>query len=188
MEEVEPLLKDYLADHAMGLTEQLQIQLEKIGGLVFLGRKSAVAGYLKLADVFVQPSRWEGLSIAMLEAMSCGLPMIGTPVGGAAEILEDGINGLLVPVDDEEALSTAMGRLLEDTILRETLGSMARKTVALGYSMKKCARTHMAMFDGTIAKGENDDIGKTEEGHTASDKCDKQTTEQETQQLSRQLS
>ena len=156
--------------------------------VVFLGRRSDVVDYLRLVDVFVQPSRWEGLSIAMLEAMSCGLPMIGTPVGGTAEILKEGVNGLLVPVDDEEALSTAMGRLLEDTILRKTLGSMARSTVKLGYSIKKCARAHMEMFDGTSTEGENIETGKTEEGDTASDKRDKQAPEQEAERLSRQLS
>ncbi|MBU8920361.1 MAG: glycosyltransferase family 4 protein [Bacteroidales bacterium] len=168
--------------------KDLASSLEIDDTIVFLGRRSDVAGYLRLVDVFVQPSRWEGLSIAMLEAMSCGLPMIGTPVGGAAEIIKDRENGLLVPVDDEEALSTAMGRLLEDTILRKTLGSMARNTVKIGYSMKKCARAHMAMFDGTLSKGEDNETGKTEEGDTTSDKRDKQAPEQEIEGLSRQLS
>ncbi|MBN1163590.1 MAG: glycosyltransferase, partial [Candidatus Krumholzibacteriota bacterium] len=66
----------------------------------FLGRRADVHHYLKLADIFIQPSRWEGLSIALLEALSCARAVITTPVGGNVEVITDGFNGLFTPVDD----------------------------------------------------------------------------------------
>ena len=82
------------------------------------------------ADVFVLPSYNEGLPMALLEAMSWGLPPIATPVGGISELVTSNKDGLLVTPGDIEQLSNAMELLIENETLRLSLGSAARKTVA----------------------------------------------------------
>ncbi|GIV15918.1 MAG: glycosyl transferase [Armatimonadota bacterium] len=80
-------------------------------------------------DVLVLPSLREGLPMSILEAMSWGLPVITTPVGGIPEFVHDGVNGLLVPPTDIPALSSAIQRLIEDERLRLQMGANARASV-----------------------------------------------------------
>ena len=105
-----------------------------------------VAPYLAASDVFVLPSRFEGLSNALLEAMSCGLPVISTRVGGSKDVIHDGVNGLLVDVDKEEELADAMGRVLGDRQLAESLGRNARETVKAKHDISKIADAYIALY------------------------------------------
>ncbi|MCA1612763.1 MAG: glycosyltransferase [Acidobacteria bacterium] len=87
--------------------------------------------YYRAAQVFVLPSRVEGTPNALLEAMNCGLPVVvsdGAP--GLLELVEDGVTGLVVPVDDRDALAAALGRLAGDGELRRRLGEAARARVS----------------------------------------------------------
>ena len=79
---------------------------------------------LAAADVFVQPSRTEGLPLAVLEAMAHGLPVVATGVGGIPEAIEDQESGQLVPPGDPGALADAVARVLESP---ETAGMLARR-------------------------------------------------------------
>jgi glycosyltransferase involved in cell wall biosynthesis len=105
-----------------------------------------VAPYLAASDVFVLPSRFEGLSNALLEAMSCWLPVISTRVGGSKDVIQDGVNGLLVDVDQEEELADAMGRVLGDRQLAESLGRNARETVKAKHDISKIADAYIALY------------------------------------------
>lgn len=80
-------------------------------------------------DVLVLPSLREGLPMSILEAMSWGMPVITTPVGGIPEFVQDGVNGLLVPPMDIPALCSAIQRLIEDEPLRLQMGANARASV-----------------------------------------------------------
>ncbi|MBD2312370.1 glycosyltransferase family 4 protein [Desertifilum sp. FACHB-1129] len=84
---------------------------------------------LQSADIFVLPSYNEGLPMAMLEAMSWGLPAIVTPVGGIPEVIEHGRNGLLVNPGDVERLTQGLQQLIEDETYRLELGKQARDSV-----------------------------------------------------------
>lgn len=84
------------------------------------------AGLLATASVYVLPSFAEGLPMSILEAMSAGLPVVTTPVGGIPEAIADGEEGLLVPPGDTEALASAISRLLSDAPLREAMGARGR--------------------------------------------------------------
>jgi glycosyltransferase involved in cell wall biosynthesis len=78
------------------------------------------------ADIFLLPSYFEGMPMALLEAMSWGLACISTPVGGIPDVLRDGINGVLVPTGDPSALAKAIDRLTGDAACRTALGRAAR--------------------------------------------------------------
>lgn len=80
---------------------------------------------LAAADVFVIPSHSEGMPVALLEAMSAGLPIVATRVGGIPELLTDGVDARLVPADDPGALAGALGELVADPAERARLGSAA---------------------------------------------------------------
>ena len=98
--------------------------------LRFTGMTHAVHDYMRAADVFVLPSRREGLPVALLEAMSCGLPCVASRLPGATDtIISHGENGLLVPVGDAAAVADALATVLRDAPLAATLGARARATV-----------------------------------------------------------
>ena len=83
------------------------------------------AQLLREADVFVLASTSEGLPMVLLEAMSCGLAIVATAVGGVPDVVEDGVEALVVAPGDPEALAAALGRLAGDPELRSRLGEAA---------------------------------------------------------------
>ena len=93
--------------------------------------RSALAG----ATIFVLPSHAEALPMALLEAMSWGLPVVTTPVGGIPQVIENEVNGLLARPGDVEAIAAAIARLMRDPELREKLGAAARRTIERSYSL-----------------------------------------------------
>ena len=86
--------------------------------------------HLAEADIFVLPSRSEGFSNAILEAMASSLPVVATDVGGNGEAVKDGITGFLVPPEDPDALAAAILRLLSDPSLAKAMGAAGRNVVA----------------------------------------------------------
>jgi sugar transferase (PEP-CTERM/EpsH1 system associated) len=102
----------------------------------FLGQRDDVAELLACMDVFVLCSYSEGHSIALLEAMATGCPIVATAVGGNPELIEDGRTGLLVPSGDATALAGAMVRLLSDRDLATRLGQQARQKAISQYSVR----------------------------------------------------
>lgn len=90
---------------------------------------------LDQATLFALPSHAEGVPMALLEAMSCGLPVVTTPVGGIPEVVQNGRNGLLVTPQDIDALERALTTLLESPAERERLGSEAHETIARNFSL-----------------------------------------------------
>ncbi len=86
--------------------------------------------HLAAADIFVLPSRSEGFSNAIVEAMAASLPVIATNVGGNAEAVHDGVSGFLVPSDDPGALSAAILRLLSDPSQAKAMGAAGKKLAA----------------------------------------------------------
>jgi len=114
----------------------------EIGGLGMADRidlpgwieQQALHGYRSSADVFVLPSYREGLPLAVLEAMAYGMAVITTPVGNIGDLIDDGVNGLLVQPGDQAGLAAAIGRLARDRLLLAALGKAARETWVESYS------------------------------------------------------
>ena len=89
----------------------------------------------KRAAVYCLPSKNEGLPMSVLEAMARGIPAVATPVGGIPQLINDGVEGLLVPVDDHQALAIALNHLLESSKLRKEMGTLARKKILSSFDI-----------------------------------------------------
>jgi glycosyltransferase involved in cell wall biosynthesis len=108
--------------------------------LVFAGQTLDVQDYFRAADVFVLPSSREGLPVALLEAMACGLPCIASRLPGSTDVvIEDGVNGLLVPPGDSASLAHALAAVLGDTERASGLGRAARATVEARFASGRVA-------------------------------------------------
>jgi glycosyltransferase involved in cell wall biosynthesis len=115
-----------------------QIDRLQVGRAVHLaGFHSDVPDVVAAADVVVSPSRWEGLSIALLEAMALGKPIVATRIGGNAEALDDGVSGALVPRDDPAAFAGAIAALLADPQRAAELGSAAQARYAERFTERR---------------------------------------------------
>lgn len=99
--------------------------------ICFTGRMEDVAGAIRPASIFVLTSKQEGMPNALMESMVSGLAVVSTncPCGGPAELIEDGVNGILIPVDDEKALAEALDKLLSDEEYRNRLGENAKELI-----------------------------------------------------------
>jgi sugar transferase (PEP-CTERM/EpsH1 system associated) len=106
----------------------------------FLGSRNDVPQVLAALDVFVLPSLHEGMPNAILEAMAAGLPVVATAVGGAPEVVVDGVSGLIVPPRDPLALADALSRLLDDAALRDRMGAAGRQRVEENFSQARMVR------------------------------------------------
>jgi glycosyltransferase involved in cell wall biosynthesis len=105
-------------------------ELDLVDHVRFDGGVTNLRQHLAAADIFVLPSRSEGFSNAIIEAMASSLPVVATDVGGNAEAVKDGINGFLVPPEDPDALSAAILRLLSDPFQAKSMGAAGRNLVA----------------------------------------------------------
>jgi glycosyltransferase involved in cell wall biosynthesis len=97
------------------------------GTVLFAGHRSDVPRVMSASDVFALASLHEGLSIALLEAMAVGTPPVVTDVGGLAEVVTSGRDGLVVPPRQPDELASAIGAMLRDPELRARLGRAARR-------------------------------------------------------------
>jgi glycosyltransferase involved in cell wall biosynthesis len=93
----------------------------------FVGGVANLREYLSTADIFVLPSRSEGFSNAIVEAMAASLPVVATNVGGNAEAVTDGVSGFIVPPEDPAALAAAITRLLSDPGKAQEMGAAGKK-------------------------------------------------------------
>ena len=106
-----------------------------------------IPSYLQLADVFVRPSRSEGLGTALLEAMACGLPVIATPVGGIPDFIKDGRTGLFCQLEDAESVAQAAVRLFDDNTLRNQISTSGLSLVTEHYEWDDVAEAIAQMYE-----------------------------------------
>jgi glycosyltransferase involved in cell wall biosynthesis len=118
----------------------------------FLGRRSDVADLLAACDVFVLPSRREGLGVAALEAMAAGRPVVASAVGGLQDVVVDGRTGLLVRPEDAAALAEAIARLMQDEELRRRLGSAGPQRVREGFLAEQMVSSYVELYEKVLDK------------------------------------
>ncbi|HRN51753.1 MAG TPA: glycosyltransferase [Anaerolineales bacterium] len=120
------------------LEQELRQQAQRLqidDNLRFVGVRSDVGQLLEAADVFVQPSLWEGMSLALLEAMFAGLPIVATNIEAATDVLEHERSALLVTPRDPNDLASALMRIAADPALRERLGRAAKADAQQKYTV-----------------------------------------------------
>ncbi len=118
--------------------------------VLFHGQTDDVLGHLQEADLFVLPSRAEGLSNALLEAMSCGLPVVVSAIPGNVDVIEHNQNGLRFTVDDPGALAQNLASLLTNANQRRQLGRQARQTVEHRYSLSAVADQYIDLYQNLM--------------------------------------
>ena len=116
----------------------------------FLGRREDVPQLLAACDVFALPSLYEGSSLAVLEAMAAGIPVVSSAIGGTEELIEDGRSGFLVPPGDASALAAALRRLLGDKELRRDLAARARERVDQGLTRPQMAERVTCVYSDLL--------------------------------------
>jgi L-malate glycosyltransferase len=117
----------------------------------FLGSQSNPFPILRSSDAFCLPSRNEGFSNALIQAMGCALPCVATRVGGNSEALTEGVSGYLVPSEDEEAMADRILRFIRDPQKARNMGQAARHTVESRFSMNAMMKRLMDIYDELLA-------------------------------------
>jgi len=112
----------------------------------FTGFQKEILRYLKGMDIFVLCPRTEGLGIAILEAMACGLPIVATRVGGIPEIVDDQVNGILIDCKRVDQLVSALSDLIEDKDKRKEYGRRGREKVLHLFSFDRYVKEHYSLY------------------------------------------
>ena len=132
-------LRDRLAQKARDLN---------VADLVwFPGARNDIPELMRSFDLFALSSIAEGTPVTLLEAMACGLPVVATAVGGIPEVVQDGVNGALVPASDPEALAAALGLYAADPERVATHGAAARTNIERHYSVAAMVGAYTALYD-----------------------------------------
>lgn len=118
----------------------------------FVGVQKEVLPYLNSMDIYLSSSEFEGLPIAMLEAMACEVPVVATRAGGIGEVIQDGIQGFLTGIDEWEELEGYCLRLLRDAELQQKMAKAAREQVVNHFSMKRMVAELEAIYDQVLQK------------------------------------
>jgi glycosyltransferase involved in cell wall biosynthesis len=113
----------------------------------FLGHRPDVERVFAAMDIFVLSSVSEGLSNTILEAMASGLPVVATAVGGADELVVDGVTGLLVPPRSAEALASAIYQLSVDSSRRYFMAEAGRQRALNDFSIDRMLQNYMTLYE-----------------------------------------
>jgi len=139
----------------------LEHELKKIArdynlrnSVIFAGQRNDIPELLKISDIFVLPSLQEGFPLAVIEAMSTGLPVVATSVGGVPEVIEHGETGLLIPLGNPEALSDAIMILLKDEKIGKEIGRQGQKVISENFVSDKMVAEIDQLYSACIMKKE----------------------------------
>jgi glycosyltransferase involved in cell wall biosynthesis len=138
-----------------GLFNSLRTRAEQqdlAGAVVFHGFVREPHSILRGADAFVLASLQEGFSLATIEAMLAGVPVVATRSGGPEEILEDGHTGLLVPVNDAAGLASSLLRVLSDDPFARSLAAAARADASARFSLDAMVDHYLRIYEGRTAE------------------------------------
>ncbi|WP_291994913.1 glycosyltransferase [Candidatus Accumulibacter sp. ACC003] len=120
--------------------------------IILYGTTQQIDKYLPAVDLFVLPSRNEGLSNAILEAMACGVPVVATEVGGNSDLVSVGRTGYLCPPDDVNSLAGAMDSLLSDESMRSSMGYNSRQDALARFSLSTMLARYGDFYESCIPR------------------------------------
>ena len=126
-------------------------ELNLSSNIIFAGFHEDIPEVLRSIDIFCLPSLTEGFNRTLLEAMACGLPIVATEVGGNVEIIQDGVNGLLVTPGNSGALASAIIALLKDKKKAKNMGIEGRRIVKESFSIETNVRQTEALYKEIIS-------------------------------------
>jgi glycosyltransferase involved in cell wall biosynthesis len=130
--------------------------------VMFVPPTNQIHDYFRAADVYAMPSIREGLPIALLEAMACGLPCVASRLPGATDVMiEDGVNGCLVPPGDAAGFASALGDAIADPGEAARMGAAARRTVEERYTMARVADIWLATYEHLFNERSRSDVDRT---------------------------
>lgn len=135
------------------LHDSLQQQVQQLGIERYVwmaGDRNDVSDLLRLFDLFVLPSLGEGISNTVLEAMATGLPIVATAVGGNPELVEDGVNGRLVPVGDHQSLAGIIEQLIRQPDHLKAMGIRSLEKVKKQFNWDNTVAEYLAVYDGLL--------------------------------------
>ncbi len=135
------------------LVSQLKLEVKTLGlseKIRFVGVQPDIPEILNALDIFVLPSRSEGMPNAVLEAMACGVPVISTSVGGVPEVIESEKNGILIASEDEQHLVQVLKELVQNHKKRFSLGIEGRKRVESYFSLKKMVAEYEILYEALL--------------------------------------
>ncbi len=132
--------------------KSLAAELGLSGRVTFLGWQSRaeLTQWYHRSNLFLFPSRHEGMPNAVLEAMSSGLPIVATRIAGSEELVLDGETGLLVNAEDVDSLRDALSRLIVEEKMRKSMGHASRQRVESEYSWENVARQYSDILQSLI--------------------------------------
>lgn len=134
---------------------QVQSEIQKLGvneKIHIVGARTDIPDLLQACDIFVFPSLYEGLGIALIEAMAAGCTCIATRTGPLPEVVDDGVNGLLVPPRDEVQLAEVICGLIANPNRRVALGQAARKSVLERFEPQAAANRLMEIYESLVTQ------------------------------------
>ncbi len=138
------------------LADRLRADVEKSGfadRVRFVPPSPEIQDYFRAADIYAMPSAREGLPIALLEAMACGLPCVASHLPGATDVMvENGVNGWLVPPGDASALADRLTAVLTNPDDAKRMGAAARRTVEERYTMEQVAEQWLAAYNEVLGR------------------------------------
>lgn len=135
----------------MAVVRQAVKKLGMDSNVHFIGRTEEVRPYLSCMDIYLMTSAYEGLPIALLEAMSMELPIVATAVGGIPEVIRHDKEGYLSKVENTDALFPFLSTLAQDTPKRSEMGKLARQRVKADFSIESMARSLESLYQQTLA-------------------------------------
>lgn len=120
------------------------------GKVKWLGQRNDIVNVTAISDIYVLPSYKEGLPATLMEASAMEKPMVTTDTVGCRDVVDDGVNGFLVPVKDATKLAQKIEILLNDKTLRETMGKKAKEKALQEYDVKKVVKQYMEYYETFI--------------------------------------
>jgi glycosyltransferase involved in cell wall biosynthesis len=134
-----------------GALARLANQLGLDGSVTWLGHCHDMRAFYEAIDVLLVPSRSEGMPNVVLEAMTCGVPIVGTRVGGIPELLEHGRTGFLAPPEDHQGLAERLAFLFAHVDVRQKVAVRARERVAARFSLEARVASLAALYEEALA-------------------------------------